>query len=427
MIIEYTDSTKPNERKLYFDLDESGYTKLGLENSYIFGEASVELSLSPSGKQHYSLDLTDGELSLPWMNWRKGRGVSGKVSFDLVQSSDEILIESLTVTGPDFSATGTMRFDSSGVLLSAELSDVSLTARDSFNVSLIHTDNTYDVRITGESYDGRALIRSLISESPDEIDSIKNLDSPAISLRADLAMLHGFQGEFINSVNIFYEQTIDRISSVRLYAQNSDTTPVFFIIRDVGDTRNITFTSENSGSTLRFLDIYENMDGGRIRVTLDGDSNDTHTGDIVLSDFYLINEPRLSQFLRTNDDNPALSDPNKVLINRATGNISLSPDSLLLRQGRILSDDVVAIIEGTVYDSSGQIDLSGTYLPGSELNSLLSKIPILGLAILGDDGDERGILGFTFQLTDEYLDPLISVNPASIIAPGVFRDLFEFN
>ena len=427
LITEHTDSTKPSERKLYFDLDESGYEKLGLENPYIFGEASVELSLSPSGNQHYLLDLTDGELRLPWMNWRKGRGVAGKVSFDLIQSSDEILIESLTVAGPDFGASGEMRFDHTGMLLSAELSDVSLTARDSFNVSLLYSDNSYDIHISGPSYDGRALIRSLISESDDDIDSIKNLDFPAISLRADFDTFHGFQGESINSVNVFYEQTGDRISSVRLYAQNSDTTPVFFIIRDIGDSRNITFTSENSGSTLRFLDIYENMDGGRIRVTLDGDSNDVHTGDIVLSNFHLINEPRLSQFLRTNDDNPALSDPNRVLINRATGSISLSPDSLLLGQGRILSDDVVAIIEGTVYDSSDNIDLSGTYLPGSELNILLSKIPILGLALLGDDGDERGILGFTFKLTGEYSDPLISVNPASIIAPGVFRDLFEFN
>ena len=42
------------------------------------------------------------------------------------------------------------------------------------------------------------------------------------------------------------------------------------------------------------------------------------------------------------------------------------------------------------------------------------------------NGRDRGLIGITFRLTGKTSSPLLEVNPLSVIAPGVFRSIFEF-
>ena len=70
------------------------------------------------------------------------------------------------------------------------------------------------------------------------------------------------------------------------------------------------------------------------------------------------------------------------------------------------------------------MNISGTFLPGRGLNRLASKIPILGLAF--GKGKVNGLLGITFQLYGRFDNPSLRVNPLSLIAPGVFRQIFRF-
>ena len=58
------------------------------------------------------------------------------------------------------------------------------------------------------------------------------------------------------------------------------------------------------------------------------------------------------------------------------------------------------------------------------LNRIFGEIPLLGL-FLGN-GDERGLIGITFKLSGKAKTPQLTVNPISVIAPGIFRQIFEF-
>ena len=71
-------------------------------------------------------------------------------------------------------------------------------------------------------------------------------------------------------------------------------------------------------------------------------------------------------------------------------------------------------------------DLSskGTFLPAYGLNNFASKIPILGLALGG--GTKSGLIGVTYRLAGKAKNPQLFVNPMSLIAPGIFRQIFEF-
>jgi hypothetical protein len=70
------------------------------------------------------------------------------------------------------------------------------------------------------------------------------------------------------------------------------------------------------------------------------------------------------------------------------------------------------------------MDLTGTFMPAYGLNRLFAEVPIVGF-ILGN-GSDRGLIGITFRLTGSFDKPNLQINPLSLIAPGVFRQIFEF-
>jgi hypothetical protein len=104
--------------------------------------------------------------------------------------------------------------------------------------------------------------------------------------------------------------------------------------------------------------------------------------------------------------------------------LSLATEKLLISEGVVRGPQIGASFQGKVHDSKGRIDLTGTFMPAYGVNRLFSELPIIGV-LLGN-GRDRGLIGITFRLTGIAASPLLEVNPLSVIAPGVFRSIFEF-
>jgi hypothetical protein len=67
--------------------------------------------------------------------------------------------------------------------------------------------------------------------------------------------------------------------------------------------------------------------------------------------------------------------------------------------------------------------MGGTYVPLYGLNSALGVVPILGDILVGRKGE--GMLGITFAVQGDVSEPEILMNPASLVTPGIFRQIFE--
>ena len=55
---------------------------------------------------------------------------------------------------------------------------------------------------------------------------------------------------------------------------------------------------------------------------------------------------------------------------------------------------------------------------------MFQQLPLIGELIGGKSGE--GLVGVTFAVRGDLNNPQFIVNPVSILAPGVFRSLFEF-
>ena len=57
------------------------------------------------------------------------------------------------------------------------------------------------------------------------------------------------------------------------------------------------------------------------------------------------------------------------------------------------------------------------------LNAAVGGIPLFGQLLAGPKGE--GVLGITFRIVGPMAQPQVIVNPLSMIAPGIFREMFQ--
>lgn len=70
----------------------------------------------------------------------------------------------------------------------------------------------------------------------------------------------------------------------------------------------------------------------------------------------------------------------------------------------------------------GRLNLHGNMIPLYIVNTLISKIPLIGEVIAG--GKNEGLFSISFGVTGTKDKPDVTANPLSIITPGITRNIF---
>ena len=78
---------------------------------------------------------------------------------------------------------------------------------------------------------------------------------------------------------------------------------------------------------------------------------------------------------------------------------------------------------GTLFDSKNRMDVSGTFMPAFGISRMVSAIPFVGQIL--SNGKDSGLIGITYRLSGPSVSPKILLNPLSIVAPGIFKKVFE--
>ena len=94
---------------------------------------------------------------------------------------------------------------------------------------------------------------------------------------------------------------------------------------------------------------------------------------------------------------------------------------ITLRNGQTSGASLGLTFEGKVDNWNNMLDLSGTIIPISDLNKLVGVIPLVGDILTGGG---KGIFAATYTVKGPKNQPTVSVNPLSVLAPGILRKLF---
>lgn len=172
-----------------------------------------------------------------------------------------------------------------------------------------------------------------------------------------------------------------------------------------------------------------------LRVNLDGGNGVDKAGVLDIRRFEVVGDQVVGRVLSQAEKERARLKPDsrggqqvssgeRLYFDRMAVPFSVGANQFQLQDAAINGPLVGATIRGRIDFSHETLALSGTYVPFYGLNGFLQGVPLLG-DILNGRANE-GIFGITFAVQGRTSNPEVIVNPASVLAPGFLRHVFEF-
>lgn len=406
--------------KFVFDDKARAAVAPGL-NAILAGPIKVQVH-GQADDRTLEADLGAAKIDLPWVGWSKGAGIAAKATFRMRGSGDNIEIDDFQLQGKTFSARGALSVDG-GMLQSAKFDRVSLTGDDDVAVAVKRSGKSYSVSVNGSSLDARALIKGV----NDNLTGGSKKTATDVSVEAKLRNLQGFGGEALSDVNLQY--TAGGNLTLAGVSRSGGAVQIENVVS--GGKRRVDIASQDAGALLRFLNVYSRVRGGSLKLALAGDK--ALRGRLDIRDFTVVDEPKLNSLVSSpppggdrslSQAANAKIDTSVVKFDKGYAELERGDGTLRIANGVLRGPLIGTTFQGTAYDKQNRMDMTGTFLPAYGLNSIFGDIPVLG-AFLGN-GRDGGLIGLTYRLRGDVKAPKLEVNPLSVIAPGIFRSIFEF-
>ncbi len=191
--------------------------------------------------------------------------------------------------------------------------------------------------------------------------------------------------------------------------------------------RTLALEAADAGVLLRAVDVADNIQGGRL--SLQGRFDDRRPdaplqATAQISGFRVTDAPTVARVLKVATlfgiadvlRGPGVSFTQLVLPFRYAGG------ALDIGSARAVSPTLGVTVTGRVDLAADTADLRGTVVPAYLLNTALGRLPLVGKLFSPEKGG--GVFAADFLIRGPFADPVVSVNPLSVLAPGMLRRLF---
>ncbi|CAA2138413.1 AsmA-like C-terminal region-containing protein [Hyphomicrobium sp. ghe19] len=423
--------------KIVAKLDETDRTQLGLDiNNLVHGVVPVEISLQKGDRPEPAIklhaDLTESELTFEHLQWRKPAGRAASLDADIVSSPGrDTELQNFKVISDDIAADGRIVIGTDNKVKEFDFPGVNLNVISRLDMSGSRSkEDIWTIKIAGSNFDARNFFRSLFSvgDGPDRKDKAS---SPGAHVTVDLANVIGSSDVSLRNLKMAIEMRNGDLAS--LDAKGTLDGGALLVAKlDQGQGgRRLVVTSSDAGQVMKLVNFYPNMTGGKMQleVGLDGAGPAEKTGVLVVDNFRVLGDPIVTEVVSSADEGrPAIGGNRKVTrevfdFARMRAPFSVGYGQFVLQESYLKGPMLGATLRGKVDFRTKRVNIGGTYIPLQGLNGALGDIPLLGQILSGSQGE--GIVGMTFAVQGPTSDPQVIVNPFSLVAPGIFRDIFQ--
>jgi len=147
---------------------------------------------------------------------------------------------------------------------------------------------------------------------------------------------------------------------------------------------------------------------------------------LTINNFKLNNAPALAKILSLADLKGLFDSLKGEGISFDTLSIKYNSNSTKMDINEIfmIGPSISILIDGYVERKSGLVSLRGTLVPAKTLNSLISKIPVVGDILIGKKIGE-GIFGISFKIKGTPNNLKTTVNPIKTLTPRFITRALE--
>lgn len=416
------------------DIDTKELVAKGIDlGDLITGRLRVGVRSRDDGRRDVDVDLEQAKVVIAPVGWTKSAGVPATARFIVAEKDGAQIVDDFSLTSEGVSIEGALRLGKGGQLETANFTQFGLRDTDRGKLTINRTKSGgYTVDFDAERFDGRGFLSSLKRGS--DIDSGKA--GKDIELTAKIARMTGFKGVEITSLVAGVSSKDGVVRKADISGLSNGRASVRARIIPKGEQRALVAEMANAGEVLSFLGLYDRMRGGAGTLNANLPDDTSAVGRLLITDLTIAEDSELKKILaanpqlqsreRNNDRSNKLQRfvrSNGTSFQKLSVDFSKVGDRVTVSEGTLKGPVLGGTLSGTVDLAPPRLDLTGTFVPVYALNNLFGQIPLLGQLAGGRNG---GLLGVTFRVSGTLEKPVLSVNPMSAIAPGIFRKIFEF-
>ncbi len=414
-------------------VDKALRTKLGIDLSeFLDGALDTELTYTSFNDDtsiaNVVVDIKPARLFIDPFDYEKPVGEKGKVRFNAAFKDGTLQkITNLNATAPDFTlSNGEVLFtekDDEVLLASGKAPEFALGETKASLSFTYDKHRAVDITLDGKFLDARPFM--------DSEDTQEEYDSPPMRITVKASKVRMESEHLAKNFNVYMK--IDEQGRFNQMDMNGyiGTSDVFVRFNKSGNKegkRTFRMKSEDAGALLQAFGIYDNIVGGTMAIygePTKGIHDRNISGQAEIANFRVVKAPALAKLLSL----LSLGGIGEVLTNDGLHFDKMEADfswlyrkegsMLEIENGRTSGNTLGILFDGSFDNGKREIDVSGTVAPMDMLNKFINAIPIVGSILTGGEG--RGVFAATYSITGSSDEPKVSVNPLSVLTPGILR------
>jgi len=413
-----------------------------LSAPYFTGSSDIKaiITFLNNGKIELFIDgsLKDTAIDYAFLGFAKNKGDPCRAKVKLIIDKNKIeSIPEFSLLKAQFSATGNIKMTPDGHIKTVDIKEIkSPKTFAKAKVEFLYNPKLkLKVTVNGDSYDLTDFFSSKKTTSKETSKKKeKSLKDPLEDVM-DTDIIIGVNKLWTNEkvpVTNFAGKAelrngigVHRINMVGNYGKSRDV-KMKLDFEPRGKEYYLTVDSNNAGSTLKVLRLYDHMKGGNLKIEAKRDIYKNFKGHAQMRDFSLSDTPIFAKLLSLS----SLSGIVDMLTGEglrfthlnAPFSYVFSTKNLETTDARIFGPVLGLRLNGTYNLVDEIIDANGLIIPAYNLNTMIGSIPLVGKMLRGKDGS---VFATNYSITGTSEKPVISINPLSTLAPNSVKELFS--
>ncbi len=448
--------------QLSFNFDSNLKQKLGIDFAalsapYVQGSIPALATITAYEGNKLQIDV-DGDLrganiDYAFLGFKKKSGTEGVISARVLMRENKVTeVPAFSLSKPNFSLNGRIELNRDGRVSLIDIEKIKGLNTDagariemsyqpaerikvavsgkSYNLSDFFDKDEDEIKADKEWRRQMRLNEALNPNSADEKDEWEDIADTDINVAVDslwtnkdIAIRH-FAGtaSLRNGIGIEEMHLIGNFASSRKNGGMSNL-KLDYVPRPQKEHL-LTIESNDAGSTLKFLRLYDNMRGGRLSINAKRNADKSFVGHAKIRDFNVYNTPVFAKLLTV----ASLTG----MVNLLTGEgiafshfdapFEYAKKTLKVKDGKAFGNVVGISGSGTYSMKYQDFDIKGMIAPAYGLNTFIGSIPVVGGLLSGKDGT---VFAAAYTINGDADDPDIGFNPLSALSPNSLKELIN--
>lgn len=442
-----------HQAKAKISVDERMRNHFGIDLSdFIEGDLNADIVYTGlhgnKAEAKVAVDMTPAKFFVEPFKYVKPAGAAGQANLTAKLENNELKsIVELSGTAPQLvleetslsfkqadHQTELSKVDISRVIIGETVSALDINIASSGAMQIVMKGEFLDLRpfLANDGSDDGA-VTPPIPENPATEKPASTVKSPPMTIAVAVDQMRTADGQSVQYAKIYAD--IDdqgRFNQLELDATAGKGDIYLRFKPDSRGVRTFRLEAEDAGATLKAFDVYKNIVGGKLVIygePIKGIFDRNIKGLAEITNFRVVQAPSLARLIG------ALSLPGVIQLLNNDGldfeKLEANFDWVYRQQGSLLvlkdgrtSGNSLGLTFDGVFDNAAQtVDVSGTIIPLSGMNNIIGSIPLVGDILTGGTG---ALFAATYTVRGDFEDPKTSVNPLSVLTPGILRRvLFE--